>query len=86
MILYFQNSQGIEKTIGQPNTLEETRKIIADYLKAKKYKSYYTIVRPEQDGAMRKKKPDCKRFVFDVGSHSEFFILEGDCPDLEGLV
>ena len=81
MTLYFQNSQGIEKEIGHPKTFEESFKIISDYLKGRGYKSFYTRVFPEEDNAMRKKKNGYNRMVFDVGSHSEFFILEGASPE-----
>lgn len=86
MILYFQNSQGIEKEIGQPNTIEETQKIISDYLAERKFKAYYTRMQIETDGAMRKKKPNCTRMILDVGSWSEFFILETNGTELDNLI
>ena len=66
MKLYFQNSRGVERLIAEPSNREEVVKEINKFLDDHNYKSYYTRVW-EDDG----------RLVFDVGSHTEFFILEG---------
>ena len=66
MKLYFQNSRGDERLIAEPSNREEVVKEINKFLNDHNYKSYYTRVW-EDDG----------RLVFDVGSHTEFFILEG---------
>ena len=66
MTLYFQNSRGVERLIAEPSNREEVVKEINKFLNDHNYKSYYTKVW-EDDG----------RLVFDVGSHTEFFILEG---------
>ena len=66
MKLYFQNSRGVERLIAEPSNREEVVKEINKFLNDHNYKSYYTRVW-EDDG----------RLVFDVGSHTEFFILEG---------
>lgn len=64
MILNFQNSHGVEQEIGRPNNENEAMKIINQFLDERKYKSYYTIVNKE-DG----------KLIYDVGSHTEFFVL-----------
>ena len=66
MKLYFQNSRGVERLIAEPSNREEVVKEINKFLYVHNYKSYYTRVWKE-DG----------RLVFDVGSYTEFFILEG---------
>ena len=66
MKLYFQNSHGIERLIAEPLNKEEVNNEINKFLDDHNFKSYYTRVW-EADG----------RLVFDVGSHTEFFILEG---------
>ena len=66
MKLYFQNSRGIERLIAEPLNNEEVNKEIDKFLDDNNFKSYYSRVW-EADG----------RLVFDVGSHTEFFILEG---------
>ena len=66
MKLYFQNSSGVERLIAEPSNREEVVKEINKFLDDHNYKSYYTRVW-EEDG----------RLVYDVGSHTEFFILEG---------
>lgn len=64
MILTFENSRGIEREIGQPNTEKEAMQIINKFLDDRNYKSYYTNINKYDD-----------RLVYDVGSHTEFFIL-----------
>ena len=66
MKLYFQNSRGVERLIAEPSNREEVVKEINKFLDDHNYKSYYTRVWEDND-----------RLVFDVGSHTEFFILEG---------
>lgn len=65
LILYFQNSRGDRRKIGNPNSMDEVSDIISDFLKNHNYKSYYT----------RTWKNDNGEICYDVGSHSEFFIL-----------
>lgn len=64
--LIFQNSRGEERIIAEPSNREEVNKEINKFLDAYNFKSYYTRVW-EENG----------RLIFDVGSHTEFFILEG---------
>ena len=66
MKLYFQNSRGVERLIAEPLNKQEVNKEINKFLDDHNFKSYYSRVW-EADG----------RLVFDVGSHTEFFILEG---------
>lgn len=74
MILYFQNSFGIRREIGQPETETEAYSIIHKFLEEHKFKSYYTRSWCREDNPKEK--------VYDVGSHSEFFI----CYNEEGWV
>ena len=67
MKLIFQNSRGEERVIAEPSNREEAIKEINKFLDNHNFKRYYTRVL-EADG----------RLVFDVGSHTEFFILEGE--------
>ena len=66
MKLFFQNSRGQERIIAEPSNREEVNKEINKFLDDHNFKSYYTRVW-EADG----------RLVFDVGSWSEAFILDG---------
>lgn len=77
MILNFKNGQGVERDIGQPNSYKETCEMIDKFLDKHNFKSYYTRI-----------WKDNGKYVFDVGSHSEFFILDicGEViEELEGL-
>ena len=65
MKLFFQNSKGEERLIAEPANREEVNKEINKFLEDHNFKSYYTRVL-EENG----------RLIFDVGSHTEFFILE----------
>lgn len=66
MKLFFQNRYGKERLIAEPSNREEVNREINKFLDDHNFKSYYTRVW-EADG----------RLVFDVGSHTEFFLLEG---------
>lgn len=66
MKLFFKNSRGEEKVIAEPSNREEVNKEINKFLYDHNFKSYYTRVW-EVDG----------RLIFDVGSWSEVFILDG---------
>ena len=67
MILYFENSHGKRREIGRPQIEEEVYKIIKDFLDDHNYKSYYTRSWINEG--------DNKEKIYDVGSHTEFFIL-----------
>ena len=66
MKLIFQNSRGEERVIAEPTNREEISKEINKFLDDHNFKSYYTRIW-EENG----------RLIYDVGSHTEFFILEG---------
>ena len=66
MRLLFQDSHDEERVIAEPSNKEEVNKEINKFLDDHNFKSYYTRVW-EADG----------RLIFDVGSWSEVFILEG---------
>ena len=68
MRLWFENSNGERKHLSQVFDINETWKIIDNFLKEHNYKSYYT----------RFWFDDSKLELWiDVGSHSEFFIITG---------
>ena len=66
LTLYFENSQGKRREIGKPKTEKEAFKIIHQFLDDHNYKSYYTRTWLNQENLKEK--------IYDVGSHSEFFI------------
>ena len=66
MKLYFENSYGKERVIAEVQNEQEAMKEINKFLDDHNYKSYYTRIWIENG---RKK--------YDVGSHTEFFWLEG---------
>lgn len=66
MNLYFQNSHGQERLIAQHVNVKECYREINKFLDDHSFKSYYTRMF-EEDG----------RIIFDVGSHTEFFIVDG---------
>ena len=65
MILYFENSRSVKRKIGQPKDLEEALHIINKFCDDRGFPIYYTRMWDE-DGVKN----------IDVGSHTEFFILE----------
>lgn len=65
MILYFEDRYARRREIGKPQDIEGARLLIKAFLDAYHYKSYYT----------REWKDKRGDYWFDVGSHSEFFIL-----------
>lgn len=66
MKLYFENSNGNRRVIAEPNTEEEALQEIYKFLEDRNFKSYYTRTWVNDDGEK----------VFDVGSWSEFFVLD----------
>lgn len=71
MRLLFKNRYDEEREIGTPKTNEETMTMISEFLKEHNFTSYYMRFWKEM-------KDGKSKYVFDVGSHIEFFILEGD--------
>lgn len=66
MRLYFENAYGKRKSISQVSNLKEIHAIISDVLEDYGYISYYTRMWYD---------PEKKELWFDVGSHSEFFVV-----------
>lgn len=66
MKLYFENSYGIERVIAEVANEEEAYKEIKKFLDDHNYKSYYT----------RSWMRNNNEKIYDVGSHTEFFILK----------
>lgn len=71
MNLYFQNSDGNERIIANINSVDDTFKEMKKFMNEHNFNSYYTRGW-EENG----------RIKFDVGSHTEFFYLDG-VPDKE---
>lgn len=68
MNLYFKNSQGKKRIIAENlSSSKEIFKHINKFLEDHNYKSYYT--RMWHDG---------KYTIYDVGSHTEFFLVDAD--------
>lgn len=67
MKLIFRNSQGIERVIAFVDTEEEAMKEIHKFCNNRNFKIYYTRTWVKDN-----------RKWFDVGSHTEFFIIEYD--------
>ena len=66
MKLYFENSKGERKLIAEPTTEEEANKEIHKFCEERNFKIYYIRTWRDSNGLK----------VFDVGSWSEFFLLE----------
>ena len=67
--VWFQNSENKERVVGRVVEPKDIMNVIKDFLDDHNYKSYYTrIWYHEQDN----------RTWFDVGSHTEFFFVEGN--------
>lgn len=67
MKLYFENSRGEERVIAEPNTVRECNQEIKKFLDEHNFTSYYSRCWKTPDG----------RIKVDVGSHTEFFKVEG---------
>lgn len=67
MKVYFENSQGKKREIGQVNSKEKAFGVINDFLLAHNFISYYTRYW-EENGYLK----------VDVGSHTEFFYISKD--------
>ena len=64
MKLYFQNSRGERRLIGEPKTAEESHEIMHDFCAERNFKIYYIRSWVTQNGEK----------YYDVGSHTEYFI------------
>ena len=69
MYLCFVNSDNKIKKLKEVYTKKEINKIIKDFLDEHHFKSYYTRIWQEDN-----------KWWFDVGSHTEFFVLV-DAPN-----
>lgn len=67
MKLFFRNSYNELKKLGEPETEQQAFNMIVDFLKEHNYKMYYCRTWVTEEGTR----------IYDVGSHSEFFELEG---------
>lgn len=66
LVLYFENSYGKRRVIGRATDENGISKLIKDFLDDHNYKSYYTRAWVNENNP--------KEIIYDVGSHSEFFI------------
>ena len=66
LTLYFKNSAGVRREIGKGATEEDIFKIINQFLEDHSFTSYYTRTWISSSNPNEK--------VYDVGSHTEFFI------------
>ena len=66
MDLFFIDSAGTDKYLGRVWDKKEINQKIYDFLKEHNYQSYYTRIWRER-----------YNWMFDVGSHTEFFMLTG---------
>ena len=66
LILYFKNSSGVRREIGRGAAEKDIFKIIHQFLDEHNFKSYYTRSWISSSNELEK--------VYDVGSHTEFFI------------
>ena len=63
-IVMFQNSQGIERPIGEAHNHEEMMTVIETFMSERNFKYYYVRSWMEEEAQ-----------ILDVGSHTEFFVL-----------
>lgn len=66
MVLYFENSQGEWRKIGEPASKQEAWKIVSRFCADRNFKIYYCRNWTTPEGET----------YYDVGSHTEFFILK----------
>ena len=89
MNLYFQNSQGKLRLIAEPTSDKEVHVAIKQFLDKHNFKSYYTRIWFESKGTKTSLQPlyvrENNAFVYDVGSHTEFFELEITDDDMDNL-
>lgn len=64
--LYFQDHTGRKRFIGLAGSLEDAFREVTNFLRKRNYESYYSRYWIKENGDI----------VIDVGSHSEFFIIE----------
>lgn len=70
MILYFKNSAGSKSIVSEPRTEKRALRDIRKFCKERNYEIPYIRFWDKSDGTLTTR-------TYDVGSHTEFFILEG---------
>lgn len=76
MTIYFQNARGGRTPLASNENINVLRKAMWNFCAERGYKIYYT----------RSWINDANELQYDVGSHSEFFIVTGPKADLEKAV
>jgi hypothetical protein len=71
MKLYFENSRGERRLIGEPATHEESSRIYQKFCEDRNFKIYY----------VRSWKTPEGETYYDVGSHTEYFVEVDDDGD-----
>ena len=71
MKLYFQNSHGERRLIGEPKTHEESSRIYQKFCADRNFKIYYVRSWTTSKGEI----------YYDVGSHTEYFVEVDDDRD-----
>ena len=66
MKLYFENSRGERRVVAEPKSEEGAWETIHTFCEERNFKIYYVRTWKDNDGLK----------VYDVGSHSEFFLLD----------
>lgn len=66
MVLYFGNSIERKRIIAFPKSIDDAHREMKKFMDERNFKSYYTRVWKEDE-----------MLKFDVGSHTEFFFLDG---------
>lgn len=86
MKLYFRNSNNQERLIAECKTIQEVNAAIKQFLAEHNYTSYYTRIWYEPEGT---KTPygirEESRFIYDVGSYTEFFHLKVTNEEIDTL-
>lgn len=75
MKLYFEDKYARLKELANVKSRKDAGMVIADFLAQHNYKSYYTR------NWVRTVRENLYYVVYDVGSHSEFFLVEFDTRD-----
>ncbi len=70
--VFFRNSYGVERPIGQAENYEEVIGTIEPFMYKRNFKYYYIRTWMEKDAQ-----------ILDVGSHTEFFVLRSKTIETE---
>lgn len=74
--VYFVNSYNKRRLIGNCENFYDVNKCITEFLKEKKFKSYYSRI----------SNPKENHLEIDVGSHSEFFDVVGNQKEIDDIL